>query len=154
VKGRELPQVLMNWADLMAKLDKPDSAEIFYKRALNRSVYKAQPANALANFYVKRGEVDSAKAYFATAYESDSSYVIARVNLANLKLDSGDTATAVDDYLAVLAVDPDLIQVNLNLAVVYFRQQKYEQALQYARRAVEIDSTYEPALRLVRMLQD
>ncbi len=154
VKGRELPQVLMHWADLMERLSKPDSAEIFYKRALDRATYKARLANTLGNFYIKNGEIDSAKVYFARTLEADSNYITARVNLANLKLDSGDTATAVDDYLAILAIDPDLIQVNLNLAVVYFKRQKYDRALEYARKAVEIDSTYTPAQRLLKMLEE
>ena len=153
VKGRELPQVLMHWAKLMNKLDKPDSAEIFFKRAIEKATYKAPLANTLANFYIKTDLVDSAYAYFEYAVEVDSSYVTAKVNLANLKLASGDTATAVNDYIAILSINPDLTEVTYNLAVVYLKRQEYSLALQYAEKAVAIDSTYQPALRLVEMLK-
>jgi tetratricopeptide (TPR) repeat protein len=153
VKGREMPQVLMHWAKLMDKLGKPDSAEIFFKRAVEKATYKAPLANTLANFYVKTDRIDSAYAYFEYAAELDSDYVTAKVNLANLKLASGDTATAVNDYISILSTNPDLADVAYNLAVVYFRRQEYGLALQYAEKAVAIDSTYQPALRLVGMLK-
>lgn len=153
VKGRELPQVLMHWAKLMDKLNKPDSAEIFFKRAIEKATYKAPLANTLANFYIKEDRIDSAYVYFHYAVEVDSDYVTAKVNLANLKLASGDTATAVNDYIAILSTNPDLTEVTYNLAVVYLKRQEYRLALQYAEKAVAIDSTYQPALRLVGMLK-
>ena len=153
VKGRELPQVLMHWARLMDKLEKPDSAEIFFKRAIEKAAYKAPFANTLANYYIKTDRIDSAYAYFEYAAGVDSDYVTARVNLANLKLASGDTATAVSEYISILSTNPELVEVTYNLAVVYLKRQEYRLALQYAEKAVAIDSTYQPAIRLFGMLK-
>ncbi|MFH1892969.1 MAG: glycosyltransferase family 39 protein [Candidatus Zixiibacteriota bacterium] len=152
VKGRELPEVLVTWGELMEEIGKADSAEMFYKQALDKSNNKSFQANLLGNFYVKTDQIDSAYKYFGIAVRNNGDYVTARVNLANVKLALGDTTAAVNDYTSILETNPDLIQVCFNLAAVHFMQRRPHEARRYVERCLTINPTYQPALQLLQML--
>ncbi|MBU2626239.1 MAG: glycosyltransferase family 39 protein [candidate division Zixibacteria bacterium] len=152
VKGRELPEVLVTWAELMEGIGEADSAEMFYKQALDKSTSISFHANLLGNYYVKTDQIDSAYKYFGIAVRNNEDYVTARVNLANVKLALGDTTAAVNDYTSILETNPDLIQVCFNLAAVHFMQRRPHEARRYVERCLTINPTYQPALQLLQML--
>ncbi len=58
----------------------------------------------------------------------------------------GDYASAMDAYKQAIAIDPDNAFAHNNMAVVLIRQSNYEEALQYAGRAVRINQRMPQAL--------
>ena len=46
---------------------------------------------------------------------------------------------SIEEYKAILKIDPKNAEVLNNLGIIYFKRKSYKEALQYLLRAVEID---------------
>jgi putative PEP-CTERM system TPR-repeat lipoprotein len=68
------------------------------------------------------------------------------VQIAELAIFSDDYELAAEQYISVLVTEPDNIRALNNLAFILIEQGHHQQALQYAKRAVELSPDYPATL--------
>jgi tetratricopeptide (TPR) repeat protein len=109
---------------------------------------------SIARSYIALGEQDTAKAYLVRCAETsrDSASVItARLLLGGIFMETGGTAEAEGQYLAVLEMDEENAEAHYQLGELYLSGGDPTRARAEWRRAVRIDPTHGPARKRLNM---
>jgi adenylate cyclase len=119
--------------------------------ALNRVVHKAlaiKPDDALATYYDGyvqkrlRKNLDQALVSFERAIEIDPNLAVAHNYVGQIKVFLGRANEAAEHTLKAIQLsprDPQLAEWYYQLAITYIHQQRFEEALESARRAVQVN---------------
>ncbi len=104
---------------------------------------RAEPDNtdawlALADTYEKMGKKDQVKTSLRGAVQADPASFPALKRLSLVLRDSGDYAEAADVLMQAIALRDNDYDVILSAAEVLFNSKQYNQAAEYARRAVQL----------------
>jgi len=140
------PQALAELALSHLEVDQVDTAELINQEALKAQT-KSAPAERTAGLIaLSRGDDALAFQHFSRASELDAKDTTARLNMATVLLQAGVYDRAVQEFRAVLAVNPDDVAATLGLAAALRGTGGREnaQAYQEARRLLETLLEREP----------
>ena len=105
--------------------------------------------NNLANVYKNTGEIELAENLFKKIIEKDPNYINAYVNYGNLKRDNNDFEFAIDLYNKALKIKSKLPVILYSLALTYQGLGKFNLAIEYAKKTLEIDPKFTQADMLI-----
>ncbi len=110
-------------------------------RFLQRSRVRAQTLE-LSRFlaWETLGLMEEAKDAFLVALSLKPMNVALQNNIANLCLMIGDTSQAIVRYKSILSIDPELVDIWLNLGVVFASSGRAAEARQAWNKGLEYDS--------------
>ena len=94
----------------------------------------------LGNSLNNMGRVEEAKDAFLVALSLKPMNFALQNNIANLCLIIGDTSQAIIRYESILSIDPELVDIWLNLGVVYASSGRSTEARQAWEKGLEYDS--------------
>ena len=135
-----VPQSPVIWSLQLARAklkgDKPGELAIYEK------AFQQRPGTStmlgLAGQKISRGDTQGAQGLYQSWIDANPEDVAARMALANMQIKEGNTALAIDQYQSVLDHEANNL-VALNNLAWFLRDSNARQALEYAKRAVEID---------------
>ncbi|MBI3825980.1 MAG: M48 family metalloprotease [Candidatus Rokubacteria bacterium] len=113
-----------------------DRAVRYYTFAVDADGAYAPALNDLAAAYLDLGERDLALAYAARAVQSDPKLAAAYVTRGAARALAGDVGAAEADFVTAAALDPAARAASLNLARLYERQGRVDEARRWAARAM------------------
>ena len=140
------PDALHLLATVARESGRADLALERYRRLLRRHPAIPIAQNNLGNLLQERGEWKQAVAHYEAALVHDPTYVSACFNLGNAFLNMRDHARAETSLRRAAALAPNDAQVQSTLARTLIEQDRTEEAMAVALRAVELDPD-SPVLR-------
>ena len=135
---RQLAQVLLDeGARRLAK------GEIAAGERDIRSALERQPDLALAHFNLalaaeRRGDVATAESEYKKEIAQHPASYMAHFNVGKLYESKGDRAAQLGAYIAAVTSNPDFAEGHLFLAKLHLDSQRYDEAIQSARRGLEL----------------
>ena len=105
--------------------------------------------NNLANVYKNIGEIEQSEDLFKKIIEKKPDYINAYVNYGNLKRDNNDFEFAIDLYNKALKINSQIPAVLYSLALAYQGLGKFELAIDYAKKTLEIEPKFTQADMLI-----
>jgi len=116
--------------------------------------YKMEPDNIaimnnLANVYKNVGEIELSERLFKKIIEKKPDYINAYVNYGNLKRDNNDFEFAIDLYSKALKINSQIPVVLYSLALAYQGLGKFDLAIDYAQKTLEIEPKFTQADMLI-----
>ena len=116
--------------------------------------YKMEPNNIaimnnLANVHKNIGEVELSESLFKKIMEKKPDYINAYVNYGNLKRDNNDFEFAIDLYNKALKINSQIPVVLYSLALAYQGLGKFDLAIDYAKKTLEIEPKFTQADMLI-----
>ena len=94
----------------------------------------------LGNSLNSMGRMEEAKDAFLVALSLKPMNFALQNNIANLCLMIGDTSQAIVRYKSILSIDPELVDIWLNLGVVFASSGRAAEARQAWNKGLEYDS--------------
>ena len=113
-----------------------DQAANFYQQAIQHDPSLAQAYFHLGAIHDKRGDADAALAMYQQAVKVAPKHSPYLNNLAHAYAQRQDDNEAIKTYKRALRLAPDLLIVYFDLARIYHRQGKLDQALWYLQQGV------------------
>jgi tetratricopeptide (TPR) repeat protein len=123
--------------DVRTRQERFPEAEALYRRALELEPGSLRWQLGLANALRARGETRRAVELFREILARDPDSIRARLGLAVALSDAERIDEAGDALEAVLALRPGMADVHAVLGSVRARQERYEEAIEHYRRAVD-----------------
>jgi len=114
-------EVLFERACALEDLGWDEAASQAYLAVLQRDPRHLGALTNLGLMVAQRGDVTSARAFFAQALTHHPLSTIAHVNLAQALLDQGEVASAEAQYTAALTLDRDFFAAHHGLGLLYER---------------------------------
>ena len=116
--------------------------------------YKMDPNNIaimnnLANVYKNIGEIELSENLFKKIIEKKPDYINAYVNYGNLKRDNNDFEFAIDLYNKALKINSQIPVVLYSLALAYQGLGKFDLAIDYAKKTLEVEPKFTQADMLI-----
>ena len=105
--------------------------------------------NNLANVYKNIGEIDLSETLFKKIIEKKPNYINGYVNYGNLKRDNNDFKFAIDLYNKALKINSKTPAVLYSLALAYQGLGKFDLAIDYAKKTLEIEPKFTQADMLI-----
>jgi tetratricopeptide (TPR) repeat protein len=141
-RGKDDPRILTSWGIVALKRGDPAVAETRLARARELLGDRPAPAHwywaaALAQALIPR--LDRAVAIAWEGVDAHPASAVLRNNLAVLLEAAGDAAAADELLRAAFTEDPSLPQVSKNLADLYYRAGRYDEAFEAYERAAKLD---------------
>lgn len=122
-----------------------DAAEASLHLALEYNSRYSEPYNNLGLVALSRGRISDARLYFRRAVGLNPDFAEAWSNLGLALLrpaggdDRGDHSAAVEAFRESLGVDPMLVAPRINMVRSLLQLRRFTDALDHARRAVQVD---------------
>ena len=150
---------LNGMASALTALERYDEAVQYFNRALGVDPENDNARNGLINLWIKRGNAEvhffyfePAIQYFDKALELDPTHLNALLSKANAYTEWGKTKqdhynTAEKELDHILGIYPDNVEALVGMGYVLNEQLKFEQALSYYEKALEIDPEHFNAQR-------
>ena len=99
---------------------------------IDQHTYNYEARNALGVARVQQGDLPAARNQFEQALEIRADYAPAQANLAYVLLEQGDLGEAQRLIDSALEIDPDVPGTHVVAALLFARQQRWQQALDQA----------------------
>ena len=131
----------------------PSEAGRYFEHAVDRAPAHLRFLNKLASAYSQQGRQPEAIALFDTVLEANPKFSEAYNNRGFARVLLGDAEGAEADFLAALALDPDLDRALANIASLYYNTNRPAEARPYARRLLALDPTNVQYRQLWDLLQ-
>jgi tetratricopeptide (TPR) repeat protein len=128
-------QTMLLSAQLDAVEGRPEAAERTLLQAEQTAPNDPDVAEALARLSLARGNTADAAKHMARAADNRARPVAEFVAVGMLREEAGDVTGATAAYERALALDPDAAIAANNLAWIYARGQRMDEALELAERA-------------------
>ncbi len=141
-RAKDDPRIFLGWGIVALKRGDPQAAEQRLTRA--RELLGARPVPPLWYWAAARAQalvpkLDAAIAVARDGVAAHPASAVLRNNLAVLLEAAGDAAAADELLRAAFAEDPALPQVSKNLADLYYRAGRYDEAFEAYERAAKLD---------------
>ncbi|MDR2471227.1 MAG: tetratricopeptide repeat protein, partial [Treponema sp.] len=118
-----------------------------FNRILHSDPLNAEARNNMGVVQADQGKTKEAVENYRRAIEADPKYIKAVVNLERALEDAGDFADAVVELEKLIKLVPNSADVRCRLASLYQKMERYPEALQQARAALEWEPENTQALR-------
>jgi len=150
----DFPTGKVNLANFYYHQDKLDSAEHFYRAALDQDSELTSVKLNLAHLYNRRGENDKAETQFREYLEEEPEDYNALYSFGLLLSEAGKYEESLDTLLKVSQVDPDRPRVNHNIGMMYDFMEEKEKAEEFLKREIEINRNLNSLSALLRFYLD
>ncbi|MBN2532999.1 MAG: tetratricopeptide repeat protein [Spirochaetales bacterium] len=132
-----------------------DEAIIQFKRAIELYPEHSGAHSNLAYIYGMQGKFDLMEEYAKKAILYNPEETPARYNLAALYLNTGRTGEAIEQYKKIIHTTPhDSGNAYNQLGVIYARENELKKAIQYWKKALEIEPDHENAKANLRRARE
>jgi arylsulfatase A-like enzyme/Flp pilus assembly protein TadD len=121
---------------VLGHLNEPETALAELKRAFDLAPDTAEFHVNLGSTYFELSHPDEATEMFRRAVEIDSA--AANFEIGRILAAGGDVKGAIRSYKQTLADDPNWIHLHSEIAILLARQKHFDEAIDYARKAVEL----------------
>ena len=121
----------------------PNTAEEYFKNALELNHYSVTAQINLGNFAVKKQDWQQAEKLFRRAIELDKNSFEAHAGYAHMLQLSGRKSEALDEYRAAVVINPESAAVSNNLGLILKDLQEYIESLGLFFNAFSKDKTRE-----------
>lgn len=121
----------------------PNTAENYFRQALELNPYDVTARINLGNFAVQKQEWQRAEKLYKRAIELDKNNFEAHAGYAQMLHLSGRKAEALDEYRAAVILNPDSPEISNNLGLILKDIQDYTEALGLFFNAFSKDNTKE-----------
>jgi tetratricopeptide (TPR) repeat protein len=123
-------------------------ASDIFNRILNTDPRNAEAWNNLGVVQADQGRTEEAIKNYRRAIESDPRYTKAIVNLERALENAGNLADAVVELEKLVKLSPDSAEVKIKLAQLYMKMERYPEALELAKGALDWEPENINALRI------
>jgi len=128
---------LVNIAMAYEQMNRADSAEIYYLKAIKTKKDYAVAYSKLGDLYCKRGELQKAIAINEELMETENASEIPYVNIGNYYMYNADTVKAIDMWERAIEKQPKNVGLCRNLAGYFAHKGNYQKAEYYQKLARE-----------------
>ncbi len=135
-------------AEAYNQLNKPDIANIFYKKATILAPYNLELQNKLAGNYHALNKIEEAKQVYEKIIEEDKTFAPAWSNLGFMYVQQNNIGMATNLYDKALTLDPNYEQALTNKAGLLIYEKKTEEAIKIADRILILNPENRYALSL------
>ena len=126
-----------------------DDAENELKEALHLDPDYVEARGNLGLYYATRDRLEEARQQFEFAVQSDSTSSVALGNLGIYFLNAGELERSIDLLSRSVRHNPAYLDGHVNLALAYFRADRYDEARRSAERALALDPQNEMAQKIL-----
>jgi tetratricopeptide (TPR) repeat protein len=147
------PDALFEQAQAAEETYDAETAERLYRRVMKIDPDDPAAAFNLGNLLRSTGRKVDAESAYRAATKADPSFVEAWYNLADLLDDQGRTDNAIACLRHALVVDPAHADSLFNIALLLQRLENHNEAADYWRRYIALDSSSPWAARAKRALK-
>ena len=126
---------LVNIAMAYEQMNRADSAEIYYLKAIKTKKNYAVAYSKLGELYFKQGELQKAIAINEKLMETESASEIPYVNIGNYYMYNADTVKAIDMWEKAIEKQPKNVGLCRNLAGYFANKGDYQKAEYYKKLA-------------------
>jgi tetratricopeptide (TPR) repeat protein len=142
-----------NLGIVLFKLGQHDKALSTFNRILHSDPFNAEARNNMGVVLADQGKTKEAVQNYRRAIEADPKYIRAVVNLERTLEDAGDFADAMVELEKLVKLTPDSADVRIRLAGLYLKMERYSEALEETRAALEWEPENIQALRIEGIVQ-
>lgn len=103
--------------------------------------------------YHRLSNYEQAATFFEVAVEQDRYFLNAYRSLIDCYEQLGETQKAIEVYQQAIEIAPSNKQLCYNLALTYVESKDYDRAIQYLKKALEIDPLYQNATRQLEEIE-
>ncbi len=103
----------------------------------------------LADNFIAKNEMENAKIALDTCLNYNQNYWLGRNNRANLKINAGDYAGAIEDLNVALAKRPDDVDMLVSRGVAYQMAKKPDAAKRDFDRVIKLNPEKAPAVKVI-----
>jgi tetratricopeptide (TPR) repeat protein len=118
-KGIESGRLHSRIANLLVRAGKKDEAIPEYEKAAQFNPSDLESQTNLATAYLERGRVPDAERVFNWVVTTDATYAAAYNGLGLVAIQRQDPSTARGLFERAVELDPDLVEAQLNLGLIY-----------------------------------
>jgi len=130
------------------------SAREQFEKVIAMDSQNPEPVFSIGSLLEQTGDPAGAAEKYRAAIALDSSYVVARVSLAQILMTQGKTLSEAEEQLrTALRWNPSAADAHVALAKILQKEGKREEALAHAQAALEIDEGNAEARNLVESLR-
>ncbi|MDP2676967.1 MAG: tetratricopeptide repeat protein [bacterium] len=129
-------------------------ASDMYERAHERSPQSPEALFVRARANVQVGEFDDAESLLEQAIGIKTDYAPARFLLAQIKAQTGDINSAIEETRNTQFLLPNDIGVLFQLGLLYYQSDQFENARQVFERAIELNPNYSNARYFLGIIYD
>ncbi len=126
---------LVNIAMAYEQMNRVDSAEFYYLKAIKTKKNYAVAYTKLGELYVKQGELQKAIAINEKLMEAESASEIPYVNIGNYYMHAADTVKAIDMWEKAIEKQPKNVGLCRHLAGYFAHKGDYQKAEYYKKLA-------------------
>ncbi|MBD2561429.1 MULTISPECIES: tetratricopeptide repeat protein [Nostoc] len=130
-----------------SRLQKFPQAISHYKTAIKLPIYpmlKLGAYNNLGNLLKAAGDLNGAKAAYATTLKIDPTFVVGHYNLAMIFKALGLFTDAIACYQNAIALNPNYAEAYQNLGVVLLKAGNHQDSLTAFKKAIALHERYNP----------
>jgi tetratricopeptide (TPR) repeat protein len=133
-------EVLTYLGDICSQLSKYDSADYYFKQALELEPFDAEIHIARAGSYEQRGMIYQAISGYSDALKLDPENSIALYNMAVLAR-SIEPDEAIEEFTEVIQAAPGIAGAYEYRALAYFQKAEYDKAYNDYKKAIDLDAS-------------
>jgi tetratricopeptide (TPR) repeat protein len=142
-----------NLGIVLFKQDHHDKALHTFNRILKADPFNAEARNNMGVVLADMGNTKEAVQNYRMAIEADPKYIKAVVNLEQILENAGDFADALVELEKLVKLTPNSAEVRTKLAGLYIKMERYPEALEEVRAALQWEPENINALRIEGMVQ-
>jgi tetratricopeptide (TPR) repeat protein len=122
-------------------------------------IFFAQSKDAIKEYnagleYYNISNYNAAIPFFKNAVEKDNSFYYAHRSLIACYEQTNQVDQAIDAYQACIKISPSDKGLVYNLSQTYIQQKKYDKAILWLRKALELDPTYAKAAQSLKEVEE
>ncbi|MDH5387428.1 MAG: tetratricopeptide repeat protein [Gammaproteobacteria bacterium] len=133
------PQMLILQAKFAAELEQYEKSIALLDRTLEVDASLVDVYLIKARIYQAQGNRDAAKAVIEQVLKDHSGNVGLRMQYAHMLVEDKDYKAASEQYLHVQKIQPDNVEVLLNLALLYIETERLDEAAELLNHLIELD---------------
>nr|WP_315485074.1 tetratricopeptide repeat protein [uncultured Undibacterium sp.] len=135
-----------NYALACAELNERDTAERYYRKAIQLDRNFTAAYNNLGNLLRSNRKFDEAESILRKLVKLSPNSAVSRFNLVNVLVQKDDMLVALDEAIIAENLFPQSADICNALGSIYFLLERHEEAIPYLEKAIALDPEYADAV--------
>lgn len=144
---------LFNLANAYSELEEYALSKKFYLDALDLNPGHIPSLTNLADVYEASGELDNAQELFTYVTKLAPENALSFFNLGNFLLRQNQHIKAVKNYQKAISLEESFVDAYYNIAWVLTEVKAFDEALPYAKKGLEIDSSHNDLKKVLNKIR-
>lgn len=144
---------LFNLANSYSELEQYELAQKFYLDALDLDPEHIPSLTNLADCYEASGDLENAEELFTYVTKLAPENALAFYNLGNFQLRQNQHIKAVKNYEKAISLEESFVDAYYNIAWVLTEVKAFEEALNYAKKGLEINSNHSDLKKILNKIR-